>query len=633
MKQTNYLKMLLPILVMVSLTTGCGSESDDEVNTVERTTNSAPIISSTALTDAIVGTEYSYQFEGSDPDIDDNLTMSVAGLVSWLSFDSTTGILSGTPTSNDVGPVAVTLTLFDGQLEDNQTFTIEVQEEETVPFDLARAGNVDGVSIWQLPDAPSGTHPDQSWLAVGSAPDGDIYISGHDHTSNSMLYRLYQEDDVLRWVGDAREASMAADNWQAGESAEKFHTRPIFHDNEMYVATLDKSSLDNAFMTTRGFHWYSYDILANEFNDLSASEENGVGAETLQIVTIQVDPVNNVMYGMSTPENKIVSYDIAQGITTVLGNPAEWEGYFYSNRFMWVDSRGRLYFTGGSERGQWNQGEERDVLDHVWYYDPDTGLFGELTDFALEGANALEIGQWDREHKNLYASDDQGHIYRFTDEGAQWSYLGRPGFSQNAKTWVFNLSADGEKIYIANSDFDKTFWEFDIATGASIELHTVSELDNSVGSENFMTGYDTWDKDGSFYTSVFSMYDNNNVYLLGYNPVRAKVAKGILAQLVEVTASQSENDVLISRTGATTESLDVIYEVRRFSDNSDLVETIFGQVSIPAGHSSVTLNAMNIWNELPTMNMNSVLVVSADGNDYVLGLEREAIILGENPFE
>ncbi|OUR60492.1 hypothetical protein A9Q73_12020, partial [Bermanella sp. 47_1433_sub80_T6] len=75
------------------------------------------------------------------------------------------------------------------------------------------------------------------------------------------------------------------------------------------------------------------------------------------------------------------------------------------------------------------------------------------------------------------------------------------------------------------------------------------------------------------------------------------------------------------------------YEVRRFSDNSDLVETIFGQVSIPAGHSSVTLNAMNIWNELPTVSMNSVLVVSADGNDYVLGLEREAIILGSDPSE
>ena len=159
--------------------------------------------------------------------------------------------------------------------------------------------------------------------------------------------------------------------------------------------------MNNGFLNTRGFHWYDYSRSENTFTDLSASEPNGVGAQTLQLATIQVDPVNNLLYGMSIPENKLVRYDIEQGQTTVLGKPNAWgSNYFYTNRFMWVDSRGRVYISGGSTRGQWNQGEPANVFDHIWYYDPATG-FGELPQFALQGANSMEVGQWDRTRENL----------------------------------------------------------------------------------------------------------------------------------------------------------------------------------------------------------------------------------------
>lgn len=89
----------------------------------------------------------------------------------------------------------------------------------SVPSDEPRAGNIDGVTVWQLPNSPNGDRPDQCWLAVGSDVNGEIYILGHDHINNSMLYRMYQEDNVLRWVGDARTASEAADNWLPRETA------------------------------------------------------------------------------------------------------------------------------------------------------------------------------------------------------------------------------------------------------------------------------------------------------------------------------------------------------------------------------------------------------------------------------
>ncbi|MGB1785713.1 MAG: hypothetical protein ACPHK6_10355, partial [Ilumatobacteraceae bacterium] len=68
-----------------------------------------------------------------------------------------------------------------------------------------------GVQVWQLPDSPDGDRPDQSWLAVGSDPSGNIFISGHDHVENSMLYRLDQTTGMLNWVGDARSASEQVD--------------------------------------------------------------------------------------------------------------------------------------------------------------------------------------------------------------------------------------------------------------------------------------------------------------------------------------------------------------------------------------------------------------------------------------
>ena len=42
--------------------------------------------------------------------------------------------------------------------------------------------------------------------------------------------------------------------------------------------------MDSAYLNTRGFHWYSYDILENEFFDLSAFEQGGVGAQQIQLV-------------------------------------------------------------------------------------------------------------------------------------------------------------------------------------------------------------------------------------------------------------------------------------------------------------------------------------------------------------
>ena len=496
-------------------------------------------------------------------------------------------------------------------------------EPITVPYDTPRQGLIDGASIWQLPNSPDGDRPDQCWLAVGSDAEGEIYISGHDHSQNSMMYRLFQEDQTLRYIGDARTASQAVNNWENGETAEKFHTRPIYHNGQVYVATLDSSSMNNSYLYTRGFHWYGYDTESEVFSDLSASEPNGVGGDHLQIVTIQKDPVNNLLYGMTIPENKLVQYDIETGQTTVLGKPPTWQGYFYSNRYMWVDSRGRVYISGGSSRNQWNQGESANVFDHIWFYDPDTG-FGELQNFALQGPNAMEVGQWERTNERLYVSDDQGHIYRFTDTNSSWEFLGRPAFSSSLKTWVFQLSADEEKIYIGLSDGNQpnAIYEYDIASGTSFELLKISDLDSQAAIENFITGYDSWDSQGSFYISNFSMYDGDNTFMLGINPVRIKVAKGILPELVQVTAQASINGITVNRSGQTSASLDVLYAIRGYDNDNNLIAETLGTVNISAEQTSVAINPDSLIQPESNLIIKSDFIIIPDGNDYVTGEQR-----------
>src|SRR4051794_34963316 len=163
----------------------------------------------------------------------------------------------------------------------------------SIEGDVGRHGALDGVWLWSLPETPNGLRPTQSWHATGSSPGGDVYVAGMDHKTNSALYRLHWREGKLQLVGDARSASEAVSNWMPGETAEKFHTRPLWHEGKMYVATMNRSTLDDGYLAQRGFHWYSYDPTHNKFSDLSASEPNGTAVDHGNVVTLASDPSRN----------------------------------------------------------------------------------------------------------------------------------------------------------------------------------------------------------------------------------------------------------------------------------------------------------------------------------------------------
>jgi len=487
----------------------------------------------------------------------------------------------------------------------------------SIPQTGGWVGKYPWVKCWQLPNTDNGLRPHACWHSVGNAPDGDIYVGGMDHSTNSALYRIYMKDDTLRYLGDAKSASQSVNNWQSGETCQKFHTRPTYFNGRVYVATLDRSDINDAYLSTRGFHYYAYDLVQKKFMDLSVNSPGGVGAEHLQIVTLAADPKLNRVYGAAIPTVDIVYYDISQDRSYTIGRPSSFTRYIYTNRFMFVDSRSRLYFTAGSE--YWSPGSDPNIYNHVHYYDPQTKTFGDLNDWQLK-YNAFEMGMWTRDRKICYVIDNKCNLFKFTDEGPTFTYLGRP--VENDPNWIYQVSPNGKKIYNAN----KTISEYEISTGKVTTLCSVSDLDGQAGAQTWCIGYDSWDNNGNFYFACFSNY-GINVIVVRFNPVKYKVDKGILPALVEVEAEAGSepNQVIVKRKGGSNDKeLEVVYNIDAAIDNDALTKQVRGSVIIPAGQSFATVTVTQ--QDIKIVGTKFNFTVIGDGDQYVPGNNKSIYI-------
>ncbi|MDH2357129.1 hypothetical protein QCM80_42090 [Bradyrhizobium sp. SSUT112] len=398
--------------------------------------------------------------------------------------------------------------------------------------EFGRQGALDGVWLWRLPDTSNGLRPTQSWHATGSSPGGDIYVAGMDHATNAALYRLHSQTRKLELVGDARSSSEAVRNWLPGETAQKFHTRPLWHNGKIFVATMNRSTLDDQYLTVRGFHWYAYVPTERTFSDLSASEPGGAAVDHGNVVALASDPARNFVYAAGVPTGDIFRYDVQRGRTDRLGRPSAYDQpYVYTGRVMWVDSRGRLYFAAGSSKSP-------SVFNHIYYHDPETG-FGERKDWLLPNLRGLELGQCVSKKQICFFSDDEGHIYRFDDNGPAWSYIGqiqaaRPADGKRAYVWLFQVAPDASKAYVGTSvpfgDDPTALYEVDLRTAETERLCTFAELDRSLQSRNIHTGYDAWDSAGAFYFASFRGRSDQPVILTRVNPEQLKLELSKLAR-------------------------------------------------------------------------------------------------------
>jgi Putative Ig domain len=90
------------------------------------TTNQAPTISAESTVSARVGVPFDFQPSATDPE-NDKLTFSAQNLPPWVTFDSASGEIMGTPGASDMGEYeAITITVADATHRANASFSITV---------------------------------------------------------------------------------------------------------------------------------------------------------------------------------------------------------------------------------------------------------------------------------------------------------------------------------------------------------------------------------------------------------------------------------------------------------------------------------------------------------------------------
>ena len=98
--------------------------------------NSAPVITSTAGNNGVIGSAYSYTLTANDADADTLIYSSVT-LPAWATFDAASGALTGTPTT--AGDSEVELSVSDGEASVNQKFTLVVTNTPSVVISFDQA--------------------------------------------------------------------------------------------------------------------------------------------------------------------------------------------------------------------------------------------------------------------------------------------------------------------------------------------------------------------------------------------------------------------------------------------------------------------------------------------------------------
>lgn len=111
------LKQLFINIIIIFALTGCNDNDDwysAEYSTTDEKPNNKPGISSINPGSILIKQSFQYQIEAFDQD-GDILTYGLVNAPSWLSINSSTGLISGIPQENDIGVSDFNVTISDGQ--------------------------------------------------------------------------------------------------------------------------------------------------------------------------------------------------------------------------------------------------------------------------------------------------------------------------------------------------------------------------------------------------------------------------------------------------------------------------------------------------------------------------------------
>ena len=112
-------------LIFILVLSSCGGGGGSNSGSVTPIPNAAPLISG-SISEIRVGELMNFQPVASDQN-SDPLTFSVTGSPEWTNFDTNSGLLSGTPDSDELGSsYSISISVSDGQLSSSTSFNLTV---------------------------------------------------------------------------------------------------------------------------------------------------------------------------------------------------------------------------------------------------------------------------------------------------------------------------------------------------------------------------------------------------------------------------------------------------------------------------------------------------------------------------
>jgi hypothetical protein len=298
---------------------------------------------------------------------------------------------------------------------------------------------------------PPGITRQQSWNALGMDDTGRVYIGftsmRSDGRDDFAVFRYDPANGKRDFLGTFIDIAQAAGNYHKGEVIPKGHTRMVFADGKMYMASQGfhdlKQSIDSL-PTYRGSHLFAYDTHTGTWQDLAAGLPGGVVTQHEGIVSLNILPQEHLLIGLAHPSSDIVLFDyqsnqiakVVPGIPWKLGNPL--------SREVIVAPSGNIYTYRGTEPPA-----DRHQTHSVWVYNRRTG---EMKDTGFQMTNGFWIGQTQkRDGSKTYINTTGGEIYEFDAAAETFRDLGYELPKTDNRiidyTYAITLSPDEKRIY------------------------------------------------------------------------------------------------------------------------------------------------------------------------------------------
>ena len=178
------------------------SHSDDATFTVTPL-NDPPLITSAPITGATQGNIYQYQVTATDPDSNDVLTFSLTTSPGFLSINTQSGLITGTPAASDTGLHNVSLRVEDlAGSSDTQSYALNVLFSNSPPI------------VSNIPDQIIQEGEDFTPISL------DQFVQDPEDPDTSISWTYQGNSDLIINIGSNRVAAVAApdSNWNGSET-------------------------------------------------------------------------------------------------------------------------------------------------------------------------------------------------------------------------------------------------------------------------------------------------------------------------------------------------------------------------------------------------------------------------------